>query len=82
MYNYSTKNKEFKISNEKIKEIINFLQKLSYDPRINKAILYMNDDFANRNNFQKRIIFGKFLYEALSIEKINIQDIISILNKN
>ena len=64
------------------KEIINFLQKLSYDPRINKAILYMNDDFANRNNFQKRIIFGKFLYEALSIEKINIQDIISILNKN
>ena len=42
----------------------------------------MNDDFANRNNFQKRIIFGKFLYEALSIEKINIQDIISILNKN
>ena len=82
MYNYSTKNKEFKISNEKIKEIINLLQKLSYDPRINKAILYMNDDFANRNNFQKRIIFGKFLYEALSIEKINIQDIISILNKN
>ena len=82
MYNYSTKNKEFKISNEKIKEIINFLQKLSYDPRINKAILYMNDDFPNRNNFQKRIIFGKFLYEALSIEKINIQDIISILNKN
>ena len=82
MYNYSTKNKEFKISNEKIKEIINFLQKLSYDPRINKAILYMNDDFVNRNNFQKRIIFGKFLYEALSIEKINIQNIISILNKN
>ena len=82
MYNYSTKNKEFKISNEKIKEIKNLLQKLSYDPRINKAILYMNDDFANRNNFQKRIIFGKFLYEALSIEKINIQDIISILNKN